>query len=106
MTAKKWPTFREFMDDFASQGKTHREIYDYLTQFAAPEVPGEVVDCLSEAIDLMEDVRTGNYKPDSFTTQPWKKALKSLEGCREAVGEEEIEKLAASASIWNFQNSE
>jgi broad-specificity NMP kinase len=32
-------------------------------------------ECLSEAIDLVESVRTGEYKPDSFTTQPWKKAL-------------------------------
>ncbi|MBT8438907.1 MAG: hypothetical protein KJO91_04205 [Gammaproteobacteria bacterium] len=29
---------------------------------------------LAEAIDLMEDTITGDYKPDSFTTQPWKKA--------------------------------
>lgn len=34
-----------------------------------------LTDSLSEAIDLMEDVRTGRYKPDSFTTQPWKQAL-------------------------------
>ena len=30
---------------------------------------------LSEAVDLMEGVRTGDYKPDSFTTQPWRAAL-------------------------------
>ena len=33
-------------------------------------------ECLSEAIDLVESVRTGEYKPDSFTTQPWKKAMR------------------------------
>lgn len=32
-------------------------------------------ECLEEAIYLMEDVRTGDYKPDSFTTQPWKNVL-------------------------------
>jgi hypothetical protein len=32
-------------------------------------------DCLSELVDLMEDVRTGNYSPDSFTTQPAKRVL-------------------------------
>ena len=32
-------------------------------------------DCLKEAIDLMEDTISGEYKPDSFTTQPWKRAL-------------------------------
>jgi len=32
----------------------------------------EVADCLKEAIDLVDD---GDYKPDSFTTQPWKRAL-------------------------------
>lgn len=35
----------------------------------------ELEELLSEAVDLMEDVRTGDYTPDSFTTQPWKKAL-------------------------------
>ena len=38
----------------------------------------EVSDCLKEAIDLMEDVRTGDYKPDTLTTQPWTNAIKSL----------------------------
>ena len=38
----------------------------------------EVVDCLKEAIILMNDVRTGDYKPDSFTTQPWEKALTDI----------------------------
>lgn len=32
-------------------------------------------ECLEEAVDLMEDVLAGNYKPDSFTTQPWRSAL-------------------------------
>jgi hypothetical protein len=31
---------------------------------------------LQEAIDLMEDIRDGIYEPDSFTTQPWRAALK------------------------------
>ena len=35
----------------------------------------ELEECLSEAVDLMEDVRIGAYKPDSVTTQPWKRAL-------------------------------
>ncbi len=34
--------------------------------------------CLEEAIDLMEDVREGKYKPDSFTTQPWRKAIDDI----------------------------
>jgi len=36
---------------------------------------GEVAECLSEAIELMEAVREGEYKPDSVTTQPWRNAL-------------------------------
>lgn len=46
----------------------------------------EIRKCLSEAIDLMEDVITGDYKPDSFTTQPWKNALHPHEekGCKHA----------------------
>lgn len=35
----------------------------------------EQENCLSEAITLMEYVRFGAYKPDSATTQPWKRAL-------------------------------
>ncbi len=34
--------------------------------------------CLSEAVDLMEDVYSGDYSPDSFTTQPWITILDSL----------------------------
>ena len=36
----------------------------------------ELTSCLSEAVDLTEDVIAGDYKPDSFTTQPWRAALK------------------------------
>ena len=32
-------------------------------------------ECLQESINLMEDVRSGDYQPDSFTTQPWSRAL-------------------------------
>jgi hypothetical protein len=32
-------------------------------------------DCLDEAIELIEDIRDGNYIPDTFTTQPWKEIL-------------------------------
>lgn len=35
----------------------------------------ELSELLSEAIDLMEDTRNGEYKPDSLTTQPWRLAL-------------------------------
>lgn len=35
----------------------------------------ELEECLAEAVDLMEDVRVGAYKPDSCTTQPWKRIL-------------------------------
>lgn len=35
----------------------------------------ELEGCLKEAVDLMEDVITGDYRPDSFTTQPWRTAL-------------------------------
>jgi len=48
-----WPSFREFMDNFACEGKTHREIYDYLKEHAAPTVehvavaPVEAGDCVA-----------------------------------------------------------
>lgn len=35
-----------------------------------------LADALRELRDLMEDVRLGNYKPDSFTTQPADAALR------------------------------
>jgi hypothetical protein len=34
--------------------------------------------CLSEAIDLVEDIVKGDYTPDSFTTQPWRKAINNM----------------------------
>ena len=33
-----------------------------------------------ELVDLMEDVRTGDYIPDSFTTQPMRMAIKDAKG--------------------------
>ena len=39
----------------------------------------ELEAALREAIDLTEDTISGSYKPDSFTTQPWKKALEGSE---------------------------
>ena len=47
-----------------------------LIEFALNAKITELTSCLSEAVDLMEDVITGDYKPDSFTTQPWRAALK------------------------------
>lgn len=34
-----------------------------------------LVEALEELIDLMEDIRQGEYVPDSFTTQPARIAL-------------------------------
>ena len=41
----------------------------------AEPVSEEIMDCLNELIILMDDVITGDYKPDSFTTQNAKIAL-------------------------------
>lgn len=30
----------------------------------------QLADVLAELADLVDDIRSGNYKPDSFTTQP------------------------------------
>ena len=35
----------------------------------------ELEEALKEAVDLMEDTISGEYTPDSFTTQPWKRTL-------------------------------
>lgn len=37
----------------------------------------EYRECLEEAVVLMENVVSGDYKPDSFTTQPWRALLKT-----------------------------
>lgn len=39
----------------------------------------ELADALSELIDLMEGVREGDYRPDSFTCQPARIALKNYQ---------------------------
>jgi hypothetical protein len=47
------------------------------------ELTGKLVQCreaLKELALLMEDVRAGNYAPDSFTTQPAKIVLALLTG--------------------------
>jgi len=49
----------------------------YVQLMTAENERDELKSCLSEAIDLMEDVRSGDYKPDYFTTQPWKRVLES-----------------------------
>jgi len=46
------------------------------------EVVRELVECLEEYIDLMDDVRSGNYTPDSFTNQSAKAALEKLNKAR------------------------
>lgn len=43
---------------------------------AAPDM----YEALSEMVDLMEDVISGDYKPDSFTCQPARDALAKAEG--------------------------
>ena len=46
---------------------------------AAPEM----YEALSELVDLVEGIISGDYKPDSFTTQPGRKALTKAEGRQE-----------------------
>jgi hypothetical protein len=51
---------------------------------APPAVTQEVLDkvreALEEAVDLFNAIREGEYKPDSFTTQPLREALSLLPG--------------------------
>ena len=50
------------------------EVYRYII-----EKNDELTTCLQEAVDLMTDVKDGTYKPDSFTVQPWRKAITNFE---------------------------
>lgn len=49
----------------------------------------ELESCLGEAVDLMEDVIKGEYTPDSFTTQPWRKALNNIKAIDNLRGHDE-----------------
>lgn len=43
---------------------------------AAPEL----LDCLEELVNLIEAMKDGDYKPDSFTTQPARNAIYKATG--------------------------
>lgn len=47
----------------------------------------ELAECLSEAVILMEDIRSGDYVPDSLTVQPWVAAIKAWNTRTIAQGE-------------------
>jgi hypothetical protein len=40
----------------------------------------ELVEAAKELSDLVRDIMTGDYKPDSFTLQPIEQAIKKVEG--------------------------
>ena len=46
-----------------------------VTQYIRVDKLNNLIAAAEEMLDLMEDVRTGNYVPDSFTTQPLRIAL-------------------------------
>jgi len=104
MTAKKWPLIemqvREvsgtdsiiYVPELGDRFLVATSLADYLTQsHAAPEVPGEV----KAALEFLRHVHADHWAVDLNQIVPMiDRALKSLEGCREAVGDDEIEKLA------------
>jgi len=46
----------------------------------------ELIECAEELADLMDDVRGGDYKPDSFTTQPIRNAIREARQIVESMG--------------------
>jgi len=54
-------------------GKAHRKL-KLLSEKRRIELK-ELRECLGEAVDIVEGVLVGETELDSFTTQPWKKAL-------------------------------
>lgn len=62
--------------------KIHAETTrDLLEELAATSKTVEIMrEALEELADLMDDVRAGEYKPDSFTTQPAREALSKCGG--------------------------
>ena len=42
----------------------------------------QIEEALSELMDLMDGVREGDYKPDSFTNQPAEEALAAIRAAR------------------------
>ena len=45
-------------------------------------VANQIAECVKELIDLIDAIRSGEYKPDSFTTQPMDKALAAYEAMK------------------------
>ena len=104
--AKKWPTREEFEEKWLDFDITASEFYDWISSHAAPEVPGEVREALEDAVETMQSAQEDMlhcFENKCVPTQEevnslylglesTRQALKSLEGCREAVGEDEISK--------------
>lgn len=70
-------------DDYA--GDNWPEMAKALTKWADALDPHraavtELIEAAKELRDLMEDVRTGEYKPDSFTVQSIDAALARVQG--------------------------
>lgn len=75
--ARIWTKVEEIRAKQAAKPK-HSLLPEYPP--ATPDKVAVLVDALEELIVLMESTREGNYKPDSFTCQPARSALASVQG--------------------------
>lgn len=73
-----------------------------LSRQTAPDAEAlveELVEALEELVDLMDDIRQGEYTPDSFTTQPARVALAAYRK-RDSKPCPAIQEGYAGATVW------
>lgn len=68
----------KFAVENAGLDKLVIEVVDSFELRKKDETILKLTEALEELSDLMDDVRTGDYEPDSFTTQPARQVLKEV----------------------------
>jgi hypothetical protein len=66
----------QYIADLSGQSDKEKAWADAQLMAAAPDL----LEALKELVDLVEGVRDGSYKPDSFTCQPALAAIAKAEG--------------------------
>ena len=76
-----WPHIledRDWLPNWKRKKQEQIHVIEYQAFTEAVELIDELEDAAKELRDLMDDVRNGDYKPDSFTNQPIDKALAKI----------------------------
>jgi len=97
----EWPALNTAKEAATTQAeaKKARQMLSWLSTACDADILGEAADALDhkdkqimelrEALDelatLMDDIIAGNYKPDSFTCQPARKALAATDDLKDCI---------------------